>query len=67
MKRLGKVIWQLMLRFLALFDRLPAEDCITFSPMQQYMLDSESEWQVAYLEYCWQLDASRHYQEDQMF
>ncbi len=67
MKRLGKVIWQLMLRFLALFDRLPAEDCIMFSPIQQYMLDSESEWQVAYLEYCWQLDASRHYQEDQMF
>jgi hypothetical protein len=63
MKRLGKVIWRLVLRFLALFDRLPAEDCITFTPMQQYMLDSEAEWQVAYLEYCWQLDATKHYHE----
>lgn len=63
MKRLWRIIRHLALRFLALFDRLPAEDCITLTPIQRYMLDSEAEWQVAYLEYCWQLDASRHYHE----
>jgi hypothetical protein len=31
--------------------------------MQKYMLESESEWQVAYLEYCWQLDAAKHYSD----
>jgi hypothetical protein len=60
-KRLGKAIWRFILRILACFDRIPAEDCITLDPMQQYMLNSEAEWQIAYLEYCWQLDASRHY------
>jgi hypothetical protein len=59
--------WRLLrhfvLRTLAVFDRIPKEDCIVLSPMQRYMLDSEAEWQVAYLEYCWQLDPSRHYRE----
>jgi len=63
MKRLGKVTWHLMLRFLALFDRIPTDDYIAFGSIQQYMLDSELEWQITYLEYCWQLDASRHYHE----
>ena len=54
MKRLGKAIWRFILR-------IPAEDRITLDPMQQYMLDSDAEWQVAFLEYCWQLEASRHY------
>lgn len=54
-------LWFICKRILALFDRIPAEDCITLSPMQQYMLHSEAEWQVAYLEYCWQLDATKHY------
>ena len=27
----------------------------------QYMFDSELEWQVAYLEYCWLLDSACHY------
>lgn len=58
-----RALWRLFKRILALFDRLPEEDCITLTPMQQYMLDSEAEWQVAYLEYCWQLDASKHYHE----
>jgi hypothetical protein len=58
-----KTLWRLFKRVLAWFDRIPAEDCITLSPMQQYMLHSESEWQVAYLEYCLQLDPSRHYYE----
>jgi hypothetical protein len=56
-----KAVWRLIKRILAWFDRIPAEDCITLDPMQQYMLNSEAKWQVAYLEYCWQLDASRHY------
>ena len=56
-----KAVWRLIMRILAWFDRIPAEDCITLDPMQQYMLDSDAEWQIAYLEYCWQLDASRHY------
>jgi hypothetical protein len=56
-----RALWCLSKRILALFDRIPAEDCITFTSMQQYMLDSEAEWQIAYLEYCWQLDASKHY------
>ncbi len=51
------------MRLLGLFDRIPAEDCIKLSPIQQYMLNSEAEWQIAYLEYCWQLDATRHYHE----
>jgi len=58
-----RALWRLFKRILALFDHLPAEECITFSPMQEYMLNSEAEWQVAYLEYCWQLDASKHYHE----
>ena len=58
-----KAVWRLAMRLLGLFDRIPAEDCIKLSPIQQYMLDSETEWQVAYLEYCWQLDATRHYHE----
>lgn len=62
MKQLWRIIKNPALRFLALFDCIPKEDCITLSPIQQYMLDSEAEWQVAYLEYCWQLDASKHYQ-----
>jgi len=49
------------LRILGLFDRIPAEDCIIVDPMQKYMLESESEWQIAYLEYCWQLDPAKHY------
>jgi hypothetical protein len=56
-----KTVWRFILRVLAWFDRVPAEDCITLDPMQQYMLDSDAEWQVTFLEYCWQLDASRHY------
>jgi len=62
MRQLLESLIKLSLRFLALFDRLPEEDCITLSPMQRYMLDSEAEWQVAYLEYCWQLDPAKHYQ-----
>jgi hypothetical protein len=27
----------------------------------RYMFDSELEWQIAYLEYCWLLDSARHY------
>jgi hypothetical protein len=27
----------------------------------RYMFDSELEWQVAYLEYCWLLDSAYHY------
>ena len=54
-------IRHLVMRFFALFDRVPAEDCIELSPAQRYMLDSEHEWQVAYLEYCWQLDPAKHY------
>lgn len=26
-----------------------------------YMFDSDLEWQIAYLEYCWLLDAAFHY------
>jgi hypothetical protein len=63
MKRFWRIIQYFALRFLALFDRIPEEDSIVLSPMQRYMLDSEAEWQVAYLEYCWQLDPSRHYQD----
>jgi len=58
-----RALWRLFKRILALFGRLLKEDCITITPMQQYMLDSEAEWQVAYLEYCWQLDPTRHYHE----
>ena len=58
-----KAVWRLIKRILAWFDSIPAEDCATLDPMQQYMLDSEAEWQVAFLEYCWQLDASRHYHD----
>lgn len=58
-----RALWRLFKRFLALFDRIPAEDCIVLDPMQRYMMESESEWQVAYLEYCWQLDAAKHYHE----
>lgn len=58
-----KRIWHFIQRLWAWFDRIPKEDCIVLDPMQKYMLESESEWQVAYLEYCWQLDASRHYHE----
>ena len=58
-----KAVWRLAMRLLDLFDRIPAEDCIRLSPIQTYMLDSEAEWQIAYLEYCWQLDATRHYHE----
>jgi hypothetical protein len=27
----------------------------------RYMFDSELEWQIAYLEYCWLLDSAYHY------
>jgi hypothetical protein len=27
----------------------------------RYMFDSDIEWQIAYLEYCWLLDPARHY------
>lgn len=27
----------------------------------RYMFDSDLEWQVAYLEYCWLLDSAYHY------
>ena len=56
-----KAVWRLTKRILAWLYRVPAENCTTLDPMQQYMLDSEAEWQIAFLEYCWQLDASRHY------
>ena len=62
-----RAIWRFVLRILGLFDRIPAEDCITVDPIQKYMFESESEWQVAYLEYCWQLDASRHYIDKNLF
>jgi len=58
-----QAVWHLFLRLLGMFDRIPAEDCVTLSPLQHYMLHSEAEWQIAYLEYCWQLDAARHYHE----
>jgi len=58
-----KRIWHFIKRLWAWFDHIPKEDCIVLDPMQKYMLESESEWQVAYLEYCWQLDAARHYHE----
>lgn len=58
-----RAIWRFVLRLFSLFDRIPAEDCIPADSMQKYMLESEAEWQVAYLEYCWLLDASKHYYE----
>lgn len=27
----------------------------------RYMFDSELEWQIAYLEYCWLLDSAHHF------
>jgi len=62
-----RAIWHFFQRILALFDRIPAEDCIKLDPIQQYMLESETEWQVAYLEYCWQLDASKHYIDKSLY
>ena len=56
-----EAVWRLIKRILTWLYRIPAEDCITLDPMQQYMLESDAEWQIAFLEYCWQLDASRHY------
>jgi hypothetical protein len=29
----------------------------------RYMFDSELEWQIAYLEYCWLLDSAYYYWE----
>ena len=60
-------IRHLFLRILGLFDRIPAEDYIKLDPIQQYMLESEAEWQVAYLEYCWHLDPSKHYIDQNLF
>lgn len=58
-----RAIWRLFKRIIAWFDRIPAEDCYYPDPMQKYMMESEAEWQIAYLEYCWQLDAARHYHD----
>jgi hypothetical protein len=63
MKRITVAAWHLMMRFMSIFDRIPEEDCVTFSPIQQYMLESDAEWQVAFLEYCWQLDPAKHYHD----
>ena len=60
-------IWHFFLRILGSFDRIPAEDCIKADPMQQYMMDSEAEWQVAYLEYCLQLDPGKHYIDKHLY
>lgn len=56
-----KAVWRFLKRlFRAIFNPINEQE-IKLSPMQRYMLDSELEWQAAFLEYCWQLDSAQHH------
>lgn len=50
-----------MFRLMERYENLPADDCLADLQSKRIM-DMEPEWQVAYLEYVFSLDCSRHYQ-----
>lgn len=56
-----KLVMHLFYRFMARYDHLPSDDCLSHLQGKR-LVDIAPEWQVAYLEYVFLLDCSKHYQ-----
>ena len=56
-----KLVRHLFYRFMSRYDHLPSDDCLSYLQGKR-LVDMEPEWQVAYLEYVYRLDCSKHYQ-----
>jgi len=57
-----RLVSRLFFRIMARYEHLPSDECLSIFRGRR-IWELEPEWQVAYLEYVYRLDASRHYQQ----